>query len=1212
MVYVRLDVVDYDLSLREQAAAALEEASWSPEQWHQSHRGMIALKRAVKEVRRQGGVGTGASPNTTPVRLTRSRPSALASPSAESAAGSSGGAGAALAPRHLEVRRCTRHLRDALRDMGRPGPADPAISAGANQDELEHQLVRATAALATAPNERTHTHIDTILDLVRSTGFQIKSHAQMQKLCRIAKHLVMSQGAVVCRQGDVDYDIYIVLLGSLSVMIDGKEVEVMGVGKFFGELMLLDGADSRNATVICKGGAASGQTHLLRLRADDLNASLVDLELIFGHAKAEYHGNKLAGLKRLELKLSAAMAHDPPPFEAYASHRDFVAREDVIAYSIAFAEFQGQLAKDSTAAPMPVSAPASKLRMDLLRQVELFKSLSDHDLLQLCKALVPVRFEKGDILMKQGDRQCDRMLVISEGEASVSKKGQGLVHIKRVGEAVGETALLTDDPRNATVLAITPIVRCFELRREDFDKHVFGKIKYEMQEGSAKLRRFESVTKVESVIASGKGTSSDGGSPRVGSGTAPGQQISWEDQHLEDRLLRWTTPLITRAAARARLREFDGALLDVRETLRIQPRHKSALAMQPKLLAHALQHRERVAADREVVSRSLYVASMPDSRAATRQIEPEIAARSELDGRTLERSERSLALYAKLKQEANEKRLVEEEKARKQLEAAAEAAAAKKPSGRKPVAVAASAKKKTKTAKKKGTARRVGNERAEKTKSIVLTSLDASRSAAARRELRAARRYALGQFSSPDLRWQAPHRDGPPLSGLGGVSKRCVKVAPAAVALEAELGRQSSATRPYLVEEFRSSRDNVARDRPYAQFWRSVKFSSAVFSPWTALDELHGSSSLPTLEPNLGTAAGGKPGEPSPSHWDYVLGRVGDTLVDELDARATRRRLLRMIEMLTHVFAYYTRLSPDAAEPRPGPRLLETWSDGRRVKISPAVIHPSRLVNTEPLGCLWYDTKPPTAASGLSIRTSWSQASLAEMNSTLAERSASSAPSAVHKSPSGTLGWESDDADAEEYTCKSSAAADAIDCSSSGESDESSGEENDSASAEDDHEADTPLAGAGAPLYELRPTKHLDLFARHPWPPNGSKPMLVAQARRVIAKLYEEKVQADGVDDRGGTMRQSFPSFICEYFDTKYGLKTIAQNKLGELINSIRKFASGDDLLKVFGSLSGMLDSSSYSACACDFVLDCIGSVYHNHEAIDEMLSDVNKQGEPY
>ena len=59
----------------------------------------------------------------------------------------------------------------------------------------------------------------------------------------------------------------------------------------------------------------------------------------------------------------------------------------------------------------------------------------------------------------------------------------------------------------------------------------------------------------------------------------------------------------------------------------------------------------------------------------------------------------------------------------------------------------------------------------------------------------------------------------------------------------------------------------------------------------------------------------------------------------------------------------------------------------------------------------------------------------------------------------------------------------------------------------------------------------------------------------------------------------------------------------------VRKFAPSDDLLKVFGSLSGMLDSSSYSACACDFVLDCIGAVYHNHEAIDEMLSDVNKQG---
>ena len=1132
MVYVRLDVVDYDLSLRQQAEAALEETRWSPEQWHHSHRGKIALKRAVKEVRRQGGVGTGVSPNTTPVRLTRSRPPALASPSAT-------GSGAAVA--HLEVRRCTRHLRDALRDMGRPGHADPDISAGANQDELQYELVRATVALSIAPNERTHTHIDTILRLVRSTGFQIKSHAQMQKLCRIARHLVMSKGAVVCRQGDVDYDIYIVLLGSLSVIVDDKEVQVLTPGKFFGELMLLNGADSRKATVICKG-----QTHLLRLRADDLNATFVDLELIFGHAKAHYHDNKLAGLKRLELKLSAAMARDPPPFEAYASHRDFVAREDAIASSIAFAEFQGQLAKNSGTAAAPVSTPASKLRMHLLRQVELFKSLSDHDLLQLCQALVPVRFKKGDILMKQGDRQCDRMFVISEGEAAVSKKGQGMVHIKRVGEAVGETALLTDDPRNATVVAVTPTLRCMELLREDFDKHVFGKVKFVMQEGSAKLRRFESVTKVESLIASGKNASSDGGSPSVGSGTASRQQTSWEDQHLEDRLLRWTTPLITRATARARLREFDGALLDVVETLRIQPRHKTALAMQPKLLAHALQRRELAAADRKIVGRSLYVASMPDSRVATRQSEPEIAARSEIDEPTLERSERSLALYAKLKQEANEKRLLEEAEARKQLEAAAEAAAAKKSSGRKHVAVATAAKKKTKSAKKKGAAKRVRNERAEKTKSVVLASLDASWSAAASRELRAARRHTMGQLSSPDLRWQAPHRDGPSLIGLGGVSKRCIKVVPAAVALKSELGRQSSATRPHLVEEFRSSRDNVARDRPYAQFWRSVKFSSAVFSPWTALDEPHGSSSLSTLEP---TAGGGKPGEPSPSHWDYVMGRVGDILVDELDARATRRRLLRMIEMLTHVFAYYTRLSPDAAEPRSGPRILESWSDGRRVEISPAVIHPSRLVRTEPLGCLWYDTRPPTAASGLSCRTSWSQTSMAEMNSTLAERSASSAPSAAHRSPSGTIGWESDDADTEEYTSKSAAAADAIDCSSSGESDESLDEQHDSASA-DDHEADTSLAGVGESMYELWPTKHLDLFARHPWPPNGSKPMLVNQARRVIAKLYEEKVQADVVDDRGGTMRQSFPSFICEYFNTKYGLKKIAQNKLGELINS--------------------------------------------------------------
>lgn len=322
MVYVRVDVVDEEGSLREQAEAALEEASWSPEQWHHSHRGKIALKRGVKEIRRQ--LQAQADGTVTPVRRRRdlNRPSALVSPSAlrSPPTESSDGAAASSAPAHLEVRRCTRRLRDALRDMGRCGHASEA---GGQEDMLQHQLVRGIAALAIAPDDRTHKHIEVILRLVRSAGFQVKSHPQMQKLCRIAKHVAMSTGSVVCRQGDVNCDIYIVLRGSLSVTIDGKEMSVLRSGSYFGELGLLNGAYTRTATVTCTGDSF-GQTHLVRFAANDLNATPVDLDLMFGHAKHHYRDHNLAGLKRLEMRLSAAMAHDPPPPEAYASHRELI------------------------------------------------------------------------------------------------------------------------------------------------------------------------------------------------------------------------------------------------------------------------------------------------------------------------------------------------------------------------------------------------------------------------------------------------------------------------------------------------------------------------------------------------------------------------------------------------------------------------------------------------------------------------------------------------------------------------------------------------------------------------------------------------------------------------------------------------------------------------------------------------------------------------
>ena len=353
-------------------------------------------------------------------------------------------------------------------------------------------------------------------------------------------------------------------------------------------------------------------------------------------------------------------------------------------------------------------------------------------------------------------------------------------------------------------------------------------------------------------------------------------------------------------------------------------------------------------------------------------------------------------------------------------------------------------------------------------------------------------------------------------------------------------------------------------------------------------------------------------GEPQPSHWDYIMGRVHDILVDERDACATRRRVLRMIEVLMHVYEYYTRLAPDAAEPPIGPRRLDDWNEGLRVQALPPVIHPSRLTKQEALGCLWYDTELPAAHSRVSIRTYWSQDSMANMSASIAERTANMTE--APPIPRGTPGWGSDEDVGEDkedlWSIRREGGAEPEPTLADGSSSEeiSSDEE---IEEKEDHEDEAkeelpPIDGA---LFEPRPSKELKLFTECPWPPKGPKPMILNVTRKVITKIYEEKIQTDEVDDSQNLIRQSFPSFIYGQFFDKYGVKALAEKKLGEFINGVRQCAGEDNVVKVFGSLSGMLDARSYSASSCNFILDVLGEVIANHETIDEQLNDASKKG---
>ena len=92
---------------------------------------------------------------------------------------------------------------------------------------------------------------------------------------------------------------------------------------------------------------------------------------------------------------------------------------------------------------------------DDLRHIALFATMSNADLEKLAKLGEPVDAEPGAVLMDQGDVGTECFLVI-EGEAGVTSGGQHVATIGS-GSVVGEMALVGHKPRNASVVAQTPM-----------------------------------------------------------------------------------------------------------------------------------------------------------------------------------------------------------------------------------------------------------------------------------------------------------------------------------------------------------------------------------------------------------------------------------------------------------------------------------------------------------------------------------------------------------------------------------------------------------------------------------------------------------------------------------------------------------------------------------------------------------------------------------
>jgi CRP-like cAMP-binding protein len=116
-----------------------------------------------------------------------------------------------------------------------------------------------------------------------------------------------------------------------------------------------------------------------------------------------------------------------------------------------------------------IDYPSDQLANDLARCVP-FESLSGEILALLQSNMTEQQFGAGAFLMKQGDPGTS-LMVLSAGEADVvveEREKRYLLKRATAGEVLGEMALLTGEPRTASVIAVTP-ARAWVLAAERFE-----------------------------------------------------------------------------------------------------------------------------------------------------------------------------------------------------------------------------------------------------------------------------------------------------------------------------------------------------------------------------------------------------------------------------------------------------------------------------------------------------------------------------------------------------------------------------------------------------------------------------------------------------------------------------------------------------------------------------------------------------------------------
>ena len=90
-----------------------------------------------------------------------------------------------------------------------------------------------------------------------------------------------------------------------------------------------------------------------------------------------------------------------------------------------------------------------------LKAIPLFSHLSDEEAKRLSAFATETSAAEGQILMKQGDYAVE-LIAIEEGTADIIQDGKKIASLGP-GDLIGEMALFNREPRNADVIATSPM-----------------------------------------------------------------------------------------------------------------------------------------------------------------------------------------------------------------------------------------------------------------------------------------------------------------------------------------------------------------------------------------------------------------------------------------------------------------------------------------------------------------------------------------------------------------------------------------------------------------------------------------------------------------------------------------------------------------------------------------------------------------------------------